>query len=168
AEADALTDRGTTGRRWITYEQQQALLAERPSLPLTSAELEQLFLDEEVHDDLHSDRHRMALDALHDWQLDWPAMWADANEAMATRELGLAKPFLDRVESRPLTEEQARAVICFDNRVQVVAAAGSGKTSTMVAKAAYAIDRGFVQPERIVMLAFNKDAAQELEERAQR
>ncbi|MCU1205811.1 helicase IV [Stenotrophomonas maltophilia] len=168
AEADALTDRGTTGRRWITYEQQQALLAERPSLPLTSAELEQLFLDEEVHDDLHSDRHRMALDALHDWQLDWPAMWADANEAMATRELGLAKPFLDRVESRPLTEEQARAVICFDNRVQVVAAAGSGKTSTMVAKAAYAIDRGFVQPERMVMLAFNKDAAQELEERAQR
>lgn len=168
AEADALTDRGTTGRRWITYEQQQALLAERPSLPLPSAELEQLFLDEEVHDDLHSDRHRMALDALHDWQLDWPAMWADANEAMATRELGLAKPFLDRVESRPLTEEQARAVICFDNPVQVVAAAGSGKTSTMVAKAAYAIDRGFVQPERIVMLAFNKDAAQELEERAQR
>ncbi len=168
AEADALTDRGTTGRRWITYEQQQALLAERPSLPLTSAELEQLFLDEEVHDDLHSDRHRMALDALHDWQLDWPAMWADANEAMATRELGLAKPFLDRVESRPLTEEQARAVICFDNRVQVVAAAGSGKTSTMVAKAAYAIDRGFVEPERIVMLAFNKDAAKELEERAQR
>jgi hypothetical protein len=80
----------------------------------------------------------------------------------------LAKDFLDRVESKPLTEEQARAVICFDNRVQVVAAAGSGKTSTMVAKAAYAIDRGFVEPERIVMLAFNKDAAKELEERAQR
>ncbi|WP_251277082.1 UvrD-helicase domain-containing protein, partial [Enterobacter hormaechei] len=61
-----------------------------------------------------------------------------------------------------------RAVICFDNRVQVVAAAGSGKTSTMVAKAAYAIDRGFVEPGRIVMLAFNKDAANELEERARR
>lgn len=168
AEADALTDRGTTGRRWITHEQQQALLADRPALPLPPAELEQLFLDEEVHDDLHAPGHRMALDALHDWQLDWPALWADANEAMATRELGLAKPFLDRVESRPLTEEQARAVICFDNRVQVVAAAGSGKTSTMVAKAAYAIDRGFVEPGRIVMLAFNKDAAQELQERAQR
>jgi len=168
AEADALADRGTTGRRWITHEQQQALLADRPTLPLPPAELEQLFLDEELHDDLHAPGHRMALDALHDWQLDWPAVWADANEAMATRELGLAKPFLDRVESRPLTEEQARAVICFDNRVQVVAAAGSGKTSTMVAKAAYAIDRGFVEPERIVMLAFNKDAAQELQERAQR
>ncbi len=168
AEADALTDRGTTGRRWITHEQQQALLADRPALPLPPAELEQLFLDEEVHDDLHAPGHRMALDALHDWQLDWPAVWAEANATMAERERVLAKDFLDRIESKPLTEEQAHAVICFDNRVQVVAAAGSGKTSTMVAKAAYAIDRGFVEPERIVMLAFNKDAAQELEERAQR
>ncbi|MBN5030119.1 UvrD-helicase domain-containing protein [Stenotrophomonas maltophilia] len=165
--ADALIDRGSAGRRWITHEQQQALLAERSSLPLQPAELEQLFLDESVHGDLHSHSHRAALDALHDWQLDWPATWAEANATMATRERVLARDFLDRVESRPLTEEQARAVICFDNRVQVVAAAGSGKTSTMVAKAAYAIDRGFVEPERIVMLAFNKDAAKELEARAQ-
>ncbi|WP_295550538.1 UvrD-helicase domain-containing protein [uncultured Stenotrophomonas sp.] len=166
--ADALIDRGSAGRRWITHEQQQTLLAERSSLPLQPPELEQLFLDENVHGDLHAHNHRAALDALHDWQLDWPAVWAEANATMATRERVLAKDFLDRVESKPLTEEQARAVICFDNRVQVVAAAGSGKTSTMVAKAAYAIDRGFVEPERIVMLAFNKDAAKELEERAQR
>lgn len=37
----------------------------------------------------------------------------------------------------------------------------------MVAKAAYAIDRGFFQPKEIVMLAFNKDAAKELAERAE-
>jgi len=168
SDADALIDRGGAGRRWITHEQQQALLAKRSDLPLQPPELEQLFRDEDVHEDLHADSHRAALDALRDWNLDWPAAWAEANEAMTLRELVLAKGFLGRVESKPLTEEQARAVICFDNRVQVVAAAGSGKTSTMVAKAAYAIDRGFVEPERIVMLAFNKDAAKELEERAQR
>lgn len=168
AEADALTDRGTTGRRWISHEQQQATLNDRPALPLQLGELERLFRDEDVHEDLNSHSHRAALDALHDWQLDWPVVWAEANATMATRELVLARDFLYLVESKPLTEEQARAVICFDNRVQVVAAAGSGKTSTMVAKAAYAIDRGFVEPERIVMLAFNKDAAKELEERAQR
>ncbi|AWH29561.1 MULTISPECIES: UvrD-helicase domain-containing protein [Stenotrophomonas] len=168
AEADALTDRGSAGRRWITHEQQQALLAERPALPLQPSALKRLFLDEDVHDDLHSPSHRAALDTLHDWELDWPSVWAEANATMATRELALARGFLHRVESKPLTEEQARAVICFDNHVQVVAAAGSGKTSTMVAKAAYAIDRGFVAPERIVMLAFNKDAAKELEDRAQR
>lgn len=168
SEADALIDRGSAGRRWITHEQQQTLLAKRSALPLQPPELEQLFRDEDVHEALHADSHRAALDVLRDWNLDWSAAWAEANEAMTRRELVLAKDFLDRVESKPLTKEQARAVICFDNRVQVVAAAGSGKTSTMVAKAAYAIDRGFVEPERIVMLAFNKDAAKELEERAQR
>jgi DNA helicase-4 len=35
----------------------------------------------------------------------------------------------------------------------------------MVARAAYAVSRGFVAPERILMLAFNKAAATELEER---
>ncbi|MHC1651762.1 UvrD-helicase domain-containing protein [Stenotrophomonas maltophilia] len=168
SDADALIDRSNAGRRWITHAQQQALLAERTCVRLQAAELDALFLDEDVHEDLHSHSHRAALDALRDWNLDWPAAWADANEAMTRRERVLARDFLDRVERKPLTEEQARAVICFDNRVQVVAAAGSGKTSTLVAKAAYAIDRGFVEPERIVMLAFNKDAAQELEARAQR
>ncbi len=44
------------------------------ALPLPPAKLEQLFLDEE----LHAPGHRIALDALHDWQLDWSAVWADA------------------------------------------------------------------------------------------
>ena len=48
-----------------------------------------------------------------------------------------------------------------------MASAGSGKTSTMVAKAAYAIHRGFVAPERVILLAFNKQAAEELKERAE-
>jgi hypothetical protein len=39
----------------------------------------------------------------------------------------------------------------------VVAAAGSGKTSTMVAKAAYAVERGLMAPDQIVMLAFNRE-----------
>ncbi|HDS1666606.1 UvrD-helicase domain-containing protein [Stenotrophomonas maltophilia] len=166
--ARLLIAKGKADRRWITHEQQQALLSSRPTLPLAGQELESLFLDKDVHDDVTTLAHREAIGELREWGLDWPRLWSDANEAMASRELVLAKEFLDKVESKPLTEEQARAVICFDNRVQVVASAGSGKTSTMVAKAAYAIDRGFVEPERIVMLAFNKEAAKELQERAKR
>lgn len=81
------------------------------------------------------------------------------------RELGACSDLLAHVESRELNDEQARAVVCFDNRVQLIASAGSGKTSTMVAKAIYAVHRGFVAPSEIIILAFNKDAAQELEER---
>ena len=73
--------------------------------------------------------------------------------------------FFDTIEKTPLTNEQAEAVISYDNRVQVVAAAGSGKTSVMVARSAYAIDKGFADPEKILLLAFNKNAAVELKER---
>jgi len=46
-----------------------------------------------------------------------------------------------------------------------LAAAGSGKTSVMVARAAYAVDRGIVSPDRILLLAFNRAAASEMEQR---
>ncbi|MBD2837113.1 UvrD-helicase domain-containing protein [Pseudomonas sp. JM0905a] len=74
-------------------------------------------------------------------------------------------PLFETLEATPLTQEQRRAVICFDSKLLVVAAAGSGKTATMVAKAAYAITMGIVRPEEILMLAFNTDAATELQER---
>lgn len=80
-------------------------------------------------------------------------------------EIEQSGPLFDTVESKPLTYEQREAATCFENRLQVVAAAGSGKTSVMVAKAAYAVSRGLVQPDRVLMLAFNKDAAKELEQR---
>lgn len=37
----------------------------------------------------------------------------------------------DSLESTPLTQEQGRSVICFDNELTVVAAASSAKTTTM-------------------------------------
>ncbi len=89
----------------------------------------------------------------------------ESNEQITASELQVRQTFFDSIERTPLSEEQARAVICFDNRVQVLAAAGSGKTSTMVAKAAYAVTRGLVPPDRILLLAFNKAAAAELQER---
>jgi DNA helicase-4 len=87
------------------------------------------------------------------------------NENFTLRELEECSAFFATVEKSPLTNEQARAVICMDNWVQVVAAAGSGKTSVMVAKAAYALHRHLVAPDRILLLAFNKGAADELQQR---
>ena len=87
------------------------------------------------------------------------------NDAIVVDELRVRRDFFDRVEKSPLTAEQASAVATFDNRVRVIAAAGSGKTSVIVARAAYAIARDLVPPERILMLAFNADAAVELQER---
>ncbi|UYV18966.1 UvrD-helicase domain-containing protein [Halomonas qaidamensis] len=73
--------------------------------------------------------------------------------------------FFASVAASPLTEEQTAAAVCFEDRLLLVAAAGSGKTQTMVARAGYAVLSGQARPEEIVMLAFNKDAALELDER---
>ncbi|WP_331487961.1 UvrD-helicase domain-containing protein [Luteimonas endophytica] len=73
--------------------------------------------------------------------------------------------FFATVEKSPLTPEQIDAVVCFDDHELVIAAAGSGKTSTMVAKAGYALQRGICAPEQILLLAFNTDASTELDER---
>lgn len=88
------------------------------------------------------------------------------NEALFEEQKGLA--LFDTLESTPLTLEQRLAVVCFDSKLLLVAAAGSGKTATMVAKAAYAIATGLVRPDEILMLAFNADAAKELEERLEK
>jgi DNA helicase-4 len=87
------------------------------------------------------------------------------NEQILTSEMANRRDFFDRVEKSPLTDEQARAVVTYESRLRVIAAAGSGKTSVMVARAAYAISRGFTSPDRILMLAFNASAAEELSER---
>lgn len=75
------------------------------------------------------------------------------------------KAFFDSVEKNPLTDEQSHACICMDDAVLIVAAAGSGKTSTMVAKTGYALHEGLARPEQILLLAFNRDTANELGER---
>lgn len=67
--------------------------------------------------------------------------------------------FFDTIEKNPLTEEQRRAVACFAPRTLVVAAAGSGKSSVLAAKTAYAIKKGFFSPSEMLLLAFNNDAS---------
>jgi DNA helicase-4 len=96
---------------------------------------------------------------------DLPEWAARRNEAFLESEKGELADFFRTVEKSPLTEEQTRATVCFDNRVRVVAAAGSGKTSTMVARAGYAIRRKIAQPTEILALAFNRKAAGELSDR---
>jgi DNA helicase-4 len=87
------------------------------------------------------------------------------NEGFRARQRLARKHFFDTVEKNPLTHEQVDACICMDDNVMVVAAAGSGKTSTMVAKAGYVLSEGLAQADQILMLAFNSAAAKELGER---
>lgn len=73
--------------------------------------------------------------------------------------------FYNVVESNPLTHDQRLAVIRNNDKNLVLAAAGTGKTSVMVAKALDLIAHGGVKPEQILILAYNKNAANELNQR---
>lgn len=84
------------------------------------------------------------------------------NDAYLAHQKEACREFFRTVEKNPLTEEQIHACVCMDDHVMVVAAAGSGKTSTMVAKTGYVLLQQLAEPGQILLLAFNHDAALEL------
>lgn len=87
------------------------------------------------------------------------------NEAFVLDEMETHKAFFDAVETTPLTDEQRRAAVVMEDRNLLIAAAGSGKTSSVVGKVGYALSRGYVTPDQILVLAFNNQAAKELDDR---
>lgn len=89
------------------------------------------------------------------------------NNGFVESEILAHNTFFDLVEKTPLTKEQRVASIVMEDRNLLVAAAGSGKTSTVVGKIGYVLLKKLVMPDEILVLAFNNNAARELEERIQ-
>ncbi|WP_407925853.1 UvrD-helicase domain-containing protein [Alterinioella nitratireducens] len=92
---------------------------------------------------------------------------ANGIAAFVATELDRWKDFFDRIESKPLTPEQRLSVVVDEDATLVLAGAGSGKTSVITAKAAYLVKAGIRQPEEILLLAFAKNAAEEMSERVE-
>ena len=85
-----------------------------------------------------------------------------ANERYLDAEHAESRAFFDTVEKNPLTDEQRRAVAADDDRNLVVAAAGSGKTSLIVAKIGWLLEKGYRKDFELLVLAYSKEAQQEL------
>lgn len=145
-------------RGWLTQEFKASLNGGKPNGLATLLDEPEVLRHLEAQPD--GIRDAVAL-----WRRDFNEVANSINERHLAKELQEFKAFFAQVEKSPLTEEQAKAVVCFDNRVLLVASAGSGKTSTMVAKAGYALKKGYFEAEKILLLAFNKDAAAELRDR---
>ncbi len=77
------------------------------------------------------------------------------------------RAWTERETGITLDAEQAAAVADVDGHVQVVARAGSGKTRTIVARALFLQRHCAVQPEEMLLLAFNRKAAEEMRTRLQ-
>ncbi|KAB8313256.1 DNA helicase IV [Erwinia endophytica] len=73
--------------------------------------------------------------------------------------------FFNTVETSPLNPSQAKAVVNGEESLLVLAGAGSGKTSVLVARAGWLLMRKQASPEQILLLAFGRQAAEEMNDR---
>lgn len=91
------------------------------------------------------------------------------NDIFIRRRLEEYSSFFDGKDDNlkfPLDEDQRLAIIRDDKHNLVVAGAGAGKTSVLTARIAYLIRRkDKINPERILALAFTRNAAKEMEQR---
>ncbi|EHM47167.1 helicase IV [Yokenella regensburgei ATCC 43003] len=87
------------------------------------------------------------------------------NQAFTDAMLTQYSAFFANIESSPLNPAQARAVVNGEQSVLVLAGAGSGKTSVLVARAGWLLTRGEAAADQILLLAFGRQAAQEMDDR---
>jgi DNA helicase-4 len=87
-------------------------------------------------------------------QSEYEGMKSEFVKAWAQQELDLK-----------LDDEQAAAVATVGSDVRVTARAGSGKTRTLVTRAIFLIRHCKVSPRSVLLLAFNKRAAEDIHER---
>ena len=94
--------------------------------------------------------------ALRQRNRDWTA-------AMLTR----YHDFFASVETTPLNTAQSEAVVNGEASLLVLAGAGSGKTSVLVARAGWLMQRRLASADQILLLAFGRQAAEEMNDRIQ-
>ena len=108
---------------------------------------------------------KQTLEAVSAFHKDPVRIRAAAINRFVDTELRELQDFFDGIESNPLTPEQRLAVVTDEDATLVLAGAGSGKTSVIVAKAAYLIHCEHRQPNEILLMAFGAKAAEEMTSR---
>lgn len=88
------------------------------------------------------------------------------NKAFVQSELEQNKVYFDHVLGKyPLDPQQRDSIVKLEDNCLVIASAGSGKTSTIVSKAKYLVEKQHILPSKVLLLTYTKKAANELFER---
>ena len=87
------------------------------------------------------------------------------NDSYVDRQLAAVHATTSAYMPTSLTDEQARAVAQDEDVTLVLAGAGTGKTSVIVGKTLHLAQGLDVDPSHILLLAFNRKAAEEIRER---
>ncbi len=87
------------------------------------------------------------------------------NKYFIEEELKIFNLFFDNIEGRKLDIQQRTAIVTDEDNNIVIAGAGSGKTTTIVGKVNYVLERYKVRPEEILLISFTNKSAITLAER---
>lgn len=90
------------------------------------------------------------------------------NDDFIRKELTENKTYFDTVlGTYPLDTQQRDSIVKMEDNCLVIASAGSGKTSTILGKAKYLVEKRKIDPSKILLITYTKKAANELHERMQ-
>ncbi len=81
------------------------------------------------------------------------------NDAFLQSELQKFDYLFDNVENRKLDIQQRTAVVKDEDNNLIIAGAGSGKTTTIIGKVNYILEKQLALPEEILLISFTKDSA---------
>ncbi|RZL19838.1 MAG: hypothetical protein EOO89_02135, partial [Pedobacter sp.] len=87
------------------------------------------------------------------------------NKRFVKSELELYNVFFGNIENRSLDIQQRTCIVTDDDNNLVIAGAGSGKTTTIVGKVNYLLDRYKVEPEKILLISFTNKSVEALKNR---
>lgn len=89
----------------------------------------------------------------------------DFNKSFVNQELKDYSSLFDNIEGRKLDKQQRTAIVTDEDNNIIIAGAGSGKTTTIVGKVNYVIDRYKTNPKEVLLISFTKKSAAELGKR---
>jgi DNA helicase-4 len=84
------------------------------------------------------------------------------NQIYVKQELEKFEDYFNTLEKYPLTLKQREAIITDEHRNLVIAGAGTGKTSTLIGKTGYLIQKKVVKPDELLLLSFGRDPKNEM------
>ena len=88
------------------------------------------------------------------------------NKEFVANELEANKSYFDTVLGKyPLDPQQRDSIVKLEDNCLVIASAGSGKTSTILGKAKYMVEKRHIDPSKVLLITFTRKAANELHER---
>ena len=152
-------DRALSGERYLRYGDGEQLRL-RSALALESASA--AIIRKQLRGDARTAYERLGTLANPDY---FERARADANRTFIAATLPAVNDILTTSFAITPTDEQAAAIATDEDATLVLAGAGTGKTSVIIGKIAHLVHNQGALPEEILVLAFNRKAAEEIRER---